>query len=40
MWDALNISANTFLNAQLKKILRECGECAPLIGVHFLSSSV
>lgn len=35
---ASNVSANTSLNEQLEKILLKCGECAPLICVHFLSS--
>lgn len=35
---ASSVSANTSLNEQLEKILLKCGECAPLICVHFLSS--
>lgn len=39
VWEAaLNVSENTFLNEQLKKILHKCDECVPLIGVQFLSS--
>lgn len=38
-WEAaLNVSENTFLNEQLKEILYEGEECAPLMGVQFLSS--